>query len=685
MRQNIIFIVIVFITFLGSAQNQDNTINYLDELYPSTQLDSAQVSKLIKKGIEYDSLKKIDSSYSIFKMALQISENIKSKHHIAECLYRIGIYFELKNNYSESINSFEKALVLYENLKDYESVAYIQNLIGYNYFFLNKEEKSIEFYFKSLTLYKSINNKDGVAFNLIDIGNLYYEHENYEFAKRYFEEALNIYLELEDKSGIAVCYTNIGNVTSDAGNSFDGIEYFFRSIEIEEEIEDFEGIGVNFNNIGDCYLNVEQFDNAELYFKKALKIADEIDDEELRAIVYLNLSDLNNKVHNYREAINYGEKSLEISKRIGIIDFELDNLKNISFAYENLGNKSKAFEILKQHKLINDSVIKSDKSKKIQLFNALNELEKSNFTIKELSIKNELSQVKHENEKKIIYGLIIAMAIFGFLIIILILQQASKKKAYNLLAFKNHQINRMNYEIQAQRDNLKQLNNTKDKFFSIIAHDLKNPFNSIRGFTELLIENINSYDDQKRLKFLKIIKGSTANASNLLNNLLIWANSQSGNLKYDPKKIELVKLVSDVVSLLEIQAINKEISIYNNVNHNLSVIADENMLNTILRNLISNAIKFSNPKGSIHIISTFDEEFVEITIKDNGIGMLKEVVDNLFNVEFKSSQTGTANEQGSGLGLILCKDFVEKHGGKIWVESIIDEGSEFKFTIPISK
>ena len=191
----------------------------------------------------------------------------------------------------------------------------------------------------------------------------------------------------------------------------------------------------------------------------------------------------------------------------------------------------------------------------------------------------------------------------------------------------------MNDEIQVQRDDLKQMNKTKDKFFSIIAHDLKNPFNSIKGFTELMIENNTDYDEEKRLKFLKIIKDSTNKASTLLNNLLIWANSQSGNLNYTPQKIELVRHVLDVVSLLEIQAIKKEIEIYNNIDHNISVKADVNMLNTILRNLISNAIKFTKPKGEIKILSNITNGMVEISVKDNGVGMLEEDIENLFQMQ----------------------------------------------------
>jgi len=243
----------------------------------------------------------------------------------------------------------------------------------------------------------------------------------------------------------------------------------------------------------------------------------------------------------------------------------------------------------------------------------------------------------------------------------------------------------MKDELHEHSDKLKQVNSTKDKFFSIIAHDLKNPFNSIAGFTDLMIENNENYNEAKRLKFLKIIKGSTAKVSSLLDNLLIWANSQSGNLKFNPKKINLLQQVSNVVLFLEIQAINKEITILNKVDKNIFVKADENMLDTILRNLISNAIKFTEAKGEIQIFSTWKNGFVEITVKDNGVGMSEPEIATIFNVNEMSSSLGTSNEQGSGLGLILCKDFAESHGGKIWAESVVNQGSEFKFTLPVWK
>ncbi|NEW80441.1 MAG: sensor histidine kinase, partial [Gelidibacter sp.] len=445
------------------------------------------------------------------------------------------------------------------------------------------------------------------------------------------------------------------------------------------------GIAINYNNIGDCYINLKQYKEAKEYLDKAMKIADSLAERDLQSIVLLNIASVENKQKRFQHAIYAARESYAIADLIGNLDYKSENLLQASIAYEGLGDNVLALKRLKEYTAIKDSLLKMDRVKKIKLFNTLNELEKSQYTIDDLSKTSEEAQLNYEKERKYTHFLIIAMVIFAFLLILLIQQNASKKKAYNLLEYKNYQVHKMKDEIDEQSNKLKQLNSTKDKFFSIIAHDLKNPFNSIAGFTDLMIENNEIYDAAKRLKFLKIIKGSTAKVSSLLDNLLIWASSQSGNLKFNPKNINLAQQVAGVISFLEIQAINKDISILNRVEKNVLVKADENMLDTILRNLISNAIKFTQPKGEIQIYATLKKDFVEITVKDTGVGMTQAEIATIFSVSEINSNLGTSNEQGSGLGLILCRDFVESHGGKIWVESVENKGSEFKFTLPIWK
>lgn len=238
-------------------------------------------------------------------------------------------------------------------------------------------------------------------------------------------------------------------------------------------------------------------------------------------------------------------------------------------------------------------------------------------------------------------------------------------------------------EIKHKNSELAELNATKDKFFSIIAHDLKGPFSAILGFTELLVENQQTLSNEEKDTYLKNIYTTTKTTYQLLENLLNWARSQSGNIRLAPEAIQLRSLVNDVVDILEQAVKNKKINISNAVNPELTIYSDKNTLHTIIRNLISNAIKYTSTNGTITVKAQLKNNFVEVSISDTGVGMDEQTVQSLFNLTETISKTGTANEKGTGLGLVLCKEFVEKQKGKIWVESELGVGSTFYFNLPL--
>ena len=231
----------------------------------------------------------------------------------------------------------------------------------------------------------------------------------------------------------------------------------------------------------------------------------------------------------------------------------------------------------------------------------------------------------------------------------------------------------------------RELNSTKDKLFSIIAHDLRSPFNGILGLSELLIENFKNSETTNSEKYLRFINSSAKNTLALLNNLLNWAKSQTGQISFNPQKIDLIQIIQEIIEIKNPQAKLKNITIHIIQSNEIEIYADKNMLMLILRNLISNAIKFTKPDGNINIALTSNENQIEITISDNGIGIPKEKLKTLFNTTSNKTSLGTEYEKGSGLGLILCREFVEKHGGIIWVESEVGKGSDFKFKLPLYK
>jgi signal transduction histidine kinase/ligand-binding sensor domain-containing protein len=238
--------------------------------------------------------------------------------------------------------------------------------------------------------------------------------------------------------------------------------------------------------------------------------------------------------------------------------------------------------------------------------------------------------------------------------------------------------------IQAVNEELTKLNKTKDRMLSIIAHDLRNPFNVVSGFSEILIEEFRELPEETVDQYLKLISNASKNGSTLLGNLLQWSRAQTGNITFEPIRLNLMLLTEEIYSYLEGDAHKKNINIQFKIDPTLNVVADENMLKTILRNLISNAIKFTHLNGSILVKSSLTPDYVEICVNDSGVGVPEEKIPLLFSSDSNISTKGTSQESGSGLGLILCKEFVEKHHGRIWVETKAGTGSQFKFTIPIS-
>ena len=239
-------------------------------------------------------------------------------------------------------------------------------------------------------------------------------------------------------------------------------------------------------------------------------------------------------------------------------------------------------------------------------------------------------------------------------------------------------------ELRKREIQLKELVATKDKFFNIVAHDLKNPFTSLIGSSELLSKNITQMNPDRITALASIFNDAAKNGYAILENLLDWSRSQTGLLRYDPERLNLRSLTDEHILNLSHNSANKEIEVLSRVNADIFIFADQYMIKTILRNLLSNAIKFTNRKGQVVINATERDGEVIISVKDSGTGISVENIDKIFRIDSKFSMPGTENELGTGLGLKLCKEFVEKQGGKIWVESTENVGSDFSFTIPVA-
>ena len=216
----------------------------------------------------------------------------------------------------------------------------------------------------------------------------------------------------------------------------------------------------------------------------------------------------------------------------------------------------------------------------------------------------------------------------------------------------------------------------------MISHDLQSPFSSLRGLIQFTAENLEGYDKSELGNIMGLLGNSTDNLYALIENLLTWSRIQRGVLEHCPQRVNIRDVVTQNIKLFTQNAEDKQITLRNLIEERIPAYADFNMVNAVFRNLISNALKFTKPGGSVEISARQDGGYIEVSVRDNGIGIAKEHLSKLFRIDSRYKRLGTAREKGTGLGLILCKEFIEKHGGKIWIESEAAQGSAVKFTLP---
>jgi signal transduction histidine kinase len=292
-------------------------------------------------------------------------------------------------------------------------------------------------------------------------------------------------------------------------------------------------------------------------------------------------------------------------------------------------------------------------------------------TKKEIELRNkqiEIQDLQIKSDSRKLYLLITITIASTILLVLFLWLYIAKRKTTQLLLGKN--------------DEISNINKQKDKFFSIIAHDLRGPFIGFLGLTELLAEEINELDKDEIQFAAMNMRKSANNLNQLLDNLLEWSRMEQGLIPFSPKENNLDKVVNECVAPIMEIASKKDISIETNINQDLTIFADQNILQSVIRNILSNAVKFTPRNGTIKIEARKDSGNTIISIVDNGIGMDAKMVENIFTLDVKTNRRGTEDEPSTGLGLILCKEFVEKHNGKIWIESEVNKGSVFHFNFP---
>lgn len=389
------------------------------------------------------------------------------------------------------------------------------------------------------------------------------------------------------------------------------------------------------------------------------------------------LGDVNLGIKNYPAAISHTKTALDLANEYNYKTVIRDASKTLSEAYKESGKTADALRELENHLRYKEEIENEEMQKRLSGL-------KNKFTFQKY--EKNLEEQRFENERQKIYlgGAIIILLILAVTSLFLLSFNKKLHKINLLLEDKNALIKGQADELERKNNELQESNDAKDKLFSIIAHDLRSPFQVLTGISTLLREDYYELSTEERLEFIKNMDTTANRTYDLVENLLHLSASRTGKLAINPQVLHPGEIIDNIISLYEIQISNKNLVVKNNIKDEVGVIADKQAFQIIIRNLLNNAIKYSLPGGVIffNLCNHNEEGKICLSVEDTGTGMDDELSKSIFNINKIKSRKGTEGEKGTGLGLGLCRELVEKQGGKIWVESKINEGSKFRFTLP---
>lgn len=593
-----------------------------------------------------------------------------------------------------AILAAEFSLSLSEKIGDIPNQAKILNFQSVIYRDQGAYEKSLALSTHGLQLAQSVNDQTEIAYSYNNISTIYRLMGNYSAALEKLYRALEIFESINDKVGIGYCYYNLGFVYMRQENFDKALENFEATAKIRQSLNDVVGKTKALGRIAEIYLHKGENQKALTIFREVEKAYSNFDDQRSLISIRMGLaelfkrnSDLENALHERKQALELSQKFEDVigivtnASEIGVLhalvgnfsegkkfleyagstakkfnssELKLTNYKSYAEFFEIKKDYTNAYKYAKLYKQYQDSIYKKEKS------TAISEVEAA-YQVNKKEREKELVQKDLEKHQQLIkYWAFISILLVG-LVVIAVISYFSKRKT---------------------TVKLKELNATKDKFFSIIAHDLKNPITAQFTMTSMIIEDYKEMSDDELLEMIKAVDKAGKQTYRLLENLLYWSRAQIGRLEYIPKEIFLDELVRESFDLLHDNAKAKDITLVPAAPNAFSAYGDEEMVKTVLRNLISNAIKFTNQGGTVKVEFEEKDNQKIVRVIDNGVGIPARYLDQIFRIDVVASTPGTEGERGTGLGLILCKEFVEKNGGKVWVESEEGKGSIFSFSLP---
>jgi signal transduction histidine kinase len=625
----IIFVLLALPVMPVRLAAKDNAVNHADslaELLPNST-DTIRIDLLLALT---DELNQADprQAFTYGREALDLARMQKDPVRTGLACKAIARVYTMNAVYDKALGFMLLALDEFESLHDTLELARCNDYIGFVYMSANDFANARTYYLKALHLNKAIRNYPQIAETYLHMGSNYVLHDSVEKGLSYYTVSLLI----------------------------------ADSLGMQKEKLDL------LSNIGFGYARIGKHEDALRHFYKVLELVGTRPDDFTRSAAMINIARGYYSMQNYPAALKYARNGYTLSKSKHFDDVTRDAAKILSDIHARQGNYKQSYNYYVEFKNLSDTIMnaeKTDQLAKIQTLYELGRKEQENISLR---LENDQSQKSLRTRTLVI--LLIASLVVVLAIMLYILNKLNNKQ----IAF-NHKLAEQSRELVA-------LNDQKDRFFSFVAHNLKNPFNTIMGFAELMQRSHNGKDTEKARQYAGLIYNLSSQVQKVLSNLLEWSRLQRRTFECKPETLELNSLVKDVIEMNTREAARKDIHFIFTGYENVYVSADRPMITTVLQNLVSNAITFTPSSGQITLDCKVDDRNAMVSISDTGIGIPAENLSRLFEFDFTGSKIVTSDKSGAGLGLIICQEMLMKNNGTITAESECGKGSCFTFTLP---
>ena len=624
-----VLILVVAWTISGPLQAQTRPVNQTDSLVQllGNSTDTARIDLLISLSERLNSADP-RQAFLYGREALDLSLERKDMERTGLSYVALAHIYTMNAVFDKALEFSLQAMNAFESLKDTANIAHCDDQIGLIYMLANDFANAQAYYHKALLLNKDIRSFREISRNYMHMGQNYVQNDSVEKGLSYF----TVSLLLAD------------------------------SLNMQKEKVDL------LNYIGNGYERLGKHEDALKRFYKVLEFVGNPPDDYIRSSAMVNIARGYLNLKNYPAALKYGQDGYKISKSKGFLQITRDAAKVLSDIYSAKDDYKESYAYFVKYKDLSDSVMNLDKGNQLARIQTLYELGKKEQENAGLKIENVQSQKSLKTRTLVIILFVTLALVLAFML-------------YLLNKLNNKQL-ALNKKLAEQGKELEELNDQKDRFFSFVAHNLKNPFNTIMGFAELMQRTENTKDKQKPQQYARLIYDLSSQVQKVLSNLLEWSRLQRRSFECKPETVELSSLVKDVLEMNTREAARKDIHFSITTQDHVLVSADRSMITTVLQNLVSNAINYTPSSGQITISCSLENQQAIVSIADTGIGISPENMARLFNFDFSQARISSSDKGGAGLGLIICQEMIAKNNGTIRAESEPGKGSRFIFTLP---